>query len=451
MTTAELRQLFKEASQADRQWEWAKAIRCYSQAIALAPKDHRLPTNLGNVLWLSDQPEAAIEAFRRATTLAPEAALPHRGLGNALRDINAFEAADAAYSKARKLSDDALSAWNHSQLLLGLERYASAYIAAERRLELEAMQPYRPSTNTQQPHPLLQTSEHAPATPCLNPLHIWTEQGFGDSLQYVRWLTRLCQHPNTITLEVEHQLVALFTQGLSWLPHPPAVMAKPRDDSGAPALAGKHCPLLSLPHHLGGAPLTDAVPYLRSEAWPPAGNRGLYPRIGLLWAAGRKLDHPFTAREYRKRSLSPEALGHLVEGLHQAGAQLVNLQVGQDRAMAAPLASRFADALPESADFAATAAVVRQLDLVICVDTAMAHLAGALGHPTWVLLPFAADPRWLRHRSDSPWYPTLRLFRQSQQGDWGTPIACVLQQLRHLWSQGAPLVGPIRASFNAPT
>jgi tetratricopeptide (TPR) repeat protein len=442
MASAELRQLFRQASQAEQQQNWPCAIACYRQAIGLAPEDHRLPTNLGNVLWLADQPEAARDAFRRASALAPDAALPHRGLGNALRDLNAFEAADAAYSKARQLSDDALSAWNHSQLLLGLERYASAYAAAERRLELEAMLPYRPSTGMQQPHPLLQPSEQPPATPCLTPLHLWTEQGFGDSLQYVRWLTRLCQQPHTITLEVEHQLVALFERGLSWLPHPPAVVAKPRDGSGAPALAGEHGPLLSLPHHLGGAPLTEAVPYLRSEAWPSAGSREVYPRIGLLWAAGRKLEDPFTAREYRKRSLSPEALGHLVEGLHQAGAQLVNLQVGHDRAMATPLASRFADALPEDADFAATAAVVRQLDLVICVDTAMAHLAGALGHPAWVLLPFAADPRWLRDRSDSPWYPSVRLFRQPQPGDWGTPIASVLQQLRHLWSQGAPFSAP---------
>lgn len=438
-----LAQLFRGAVDAEQGQDWPRAIACYRQAIGLARGDHRLPTNLGNVLWLANQPEAARDAFRCATALAPEAALPHRGLGNALRDLNAFEAADAAYSKARQLSDDALSAWNHSQLLLGLERYASAYAAAERRLELDAMLPYRPSTGTQQPHhPLLQPSEQAPAMPCLTPLHLWTEQGFGDSLQYVRWLTRLCQQPHAITLEVEHQLVSLFAQGLSWLPHPPAVVAKPRDGRGAPALAGAHCPLLSLPHHLGGAPLTDAVPYLRSEAWPSAGDREVYPRIGLLWAAGRKLEDPFTAREYRKRSLSPEALGQLVEGLHQAGAQLVTLQVGHDRAMAAPLASRFADALPENADFAATAAVVRQLDLVICVDTAMAHLAGALGHPAWVLLPFAADPRWLRDRSDSPWYPSLRLFRQPQAGDWGTPIASVLQQLRHLWSQGAPFSAP---------
>ena len=447
MTPAELRQLLREALQAEQRRDWIKAAVCYRNAIAVAPNDHRLPTNLGNVLWLANQPETARQAFLQATALAPDAPLPYRGLGNALRDLNFFEAADAAYSKARHLSDDALSAWNHSQLLLGLERYTSAFAAAERRLELEAMLPYRFSTGTHQAHPLLQQSENAPSTPCLKALHIWTEQGLGDSLQYARWMTRLCQNHNTISFEVEHQLVTLFEQGLSWLPHPPSVLAKPKDGSAAPAISGEHCPLLSLPHHLGGAPMADSVPYLRNDAWPSASSQEVYPRIGLLWAAGRKLEDPFTAREYRKRSLSPEALGQLVEGLHQAGAQLVNLQVGHDRAMATPLASRFADALPETADFSATAALVRQLDLVICVDTAIAHLAGALGHPAWILLPFAADPRWLRDRSDSPWYPSVRLFRQPQAGDWDTPISEALHQLRHLWSQGSPLV----AQISAPT
>ena len=295
MTLADLRQLLREALQAEQRRDWIKAAVCYRNAIAVATNDHRLPTNLGNVLWLANQPETARQAFLQATALAPDASLPYRGLGNALRDLNSFEEADAAYSKARQLSDDALSAWNHSQLLLGLEQYTSAFAAAERRLELEAMLPYRFSTGTHQAHPLLQQSENAPSTPCLKALHIWTEQGFGDSLQYVRWMTRLCQNHNTISFEVEHQLVTLFEQGLSWLPHPPSVLAKPKDGSAAPAISGEHCPLLSLPHHLGGAPMADSVPYLRNDAWPSASSLEVYPRIGLLWAAGRKLEDPFTA------------------------------------------------------------------------------------------------------------------------------------------------------------
>lgn len=428
-----LRQLLLAAHQAEQVGAWLQAAAHYRQALPLLPGDHRLPTNLGNVMWLADEPDAARQAFALAIAMAPAEALPLRGLGNALRDLNAFEQANAAYSQARQLDNDPLTAWNHSQLLLGLEHFGEAYAVAERRLELAAMLPFRPGPYaTPASHPSLRLE----ASP--EPLHLWSEQGLGDTLQYVRWLTLLGQQPQAITLEVEHQLVELLQQGLSWLPHPPSVVAKPRDGGSAPEIAAVHTPLMSLPYHLGGAPLASSEPYLRHPAWPaPQGDRRNrpYPRIGLVWAAGRKLDDPFTAREYRKRSLPPQALGALVEGLHRAGAQLVNLQVGPDRDGAALLATRFAEALEPSADFAATAAVVRQLDLVITVDTAMAHLAGALGHPGWVLLPWSADPRWLRQRPDSPWYPSLQLWRQPTSGDWLAVVDALLAALPAWWRQ----------------
>jgi ADP-heptose:LPS heptosyltransferase len=156
-----------------------------------------------------------------------------------------------------------------------------------------------------------------------------------------------------------------------------------------------------------------------------------------VWAAGRKLDDPFSAREYRKRSLPAQALGALLEGLQRQGAELVNLQHGLDRDQADPWLHCWTDHLPEDADFAVTAAWVRQLDLVICVDTAMAHLAGALGHPGWVLLPFSADPRWLRGRSDSVWYPSLRLWRQPSSGNWDAVVDDVLDAFSGWWQQAS--------------
>ena len=428
-----LRDHLLAAVAAEREGAWLLAAEHYRQAFPLLPGDHRLPTNLGNVLWLAGDPESARQAFEQAATLAPAESVPLRGLGNALRDLNAFEQADAAYGQARQLADDPLTAWNHSQLLLGLERYGEAYAAAERRQELAAMLPFRPGPYASPAsHPSLRGEASD------EPLHLWSEQGLGDTLQYLRWLTLLGLQSQSITLEVEHQLVELLRQGLSWLPHPPSVVAKPRDGGGAPEIAAAHAPLMSLPYYLGGAPLASAEPYLRHPGWPgPQGERRdrPYPRIGLVWAAGRKLDDPFTAREYHKRSLPPQALGTLVEGLHRAGAQLVNLQVGPDRDAAALLASRFAEALDPSADFAATAAAVRQLDLVITVDTAMAHLAGALGHPGWVLLPWSADPRWLRQRTDSSWYPSLQLWRQPTSGDWLAVVDALLAALPAWWRQ----------------
>jgi tetratricopeptide (TPR) repeat protein len=426
--TPELRRRLLAARAAELSSDWAAAAECYRDALPLLPDDHRLLANLGNALWLSDQPTPAREAYELAVTLAPSEPLPLRGLGNALRDLGAFEQADHAYTGSLALADDPLTAWNHSQLLLGLERYEDAFTAAERRLELAAMLPFRPGPYAHE-HSTLRGEASA------EPLHLWSEQGLGDTLQYVRWFCLIGQQPNAVHLEVEHQLVRLFQHGLHWLPHPPQVLAKPADGSAVSPITDAQLPLMSLPFHLGGAPLAGEAPYLRHASWQASAEDRPYPRIGLVWAAGRKLDDPFTAREYHKRSLPPQALGALVEGLHLAGAQLVNLQLGPDRDAALPLASRFAEAIPENADFADTAALVRQLDLVISVDTAMAHLAGALGHPAWILLPWSADPRWLRERSDSPWYPSLRLWRQPRSGDWLAVVDALLQALPAWWQE----------------
>ncbi|MFM7547316.1 MAG: hypothetical protein ACKO8I_00245, partial [Cyanobacteriota bacterium] len=151
------------------------------------------------------------------------------------------------------------------------------------------------------------------------------------------------------------------------------------------------------------------------------------PRVGVVWAAGYKLTNRVTVREYRRRSLDPEALTQLLDGLRDLGWEVVLLQFGRDRDQAEPWRREGMEALPADADFARTADRVADLDLVITVDTAMAHLVGAMRRPAWVLLPFSAAPRWLRHRSDSPWYPSLRLFRQSRSGDWRAVVDAVLK------------------------
>jgi ADP-heptose:LPS heptosyltransferase len=165
---------------------------------------------------------------------------------------------------------------------------------------------------------------------------------------------------------------------------------------------------------------------------PPAASTDGYgrpPRIGLTWASGRKLSDGFTRREYRKRSLAAAALVRLVEGLVALGCEPVLLQQGEDRQLAQPVGHLFGAAIDPTGDFLATARVLAGTDLLITVDTAMAHLAGAMGHPTWVLLPFSADPRWLRQRHDSPWYPSLRLFRQADDRDWRPVLEAVLRAL----------------------
>jgi ADP-heptose:LPS heptosyltransferase len=139
-------------------------------------------------------------------------------------------------------------------------------------------------------------------------------------------------------------------------------------------------------------------------------------------AAGRKLNDPFCAREYQKRTLPERELWRLVDGLKHQGALVYDLQFGSDQARHRGLALGMLDPGLSLEGFAATARVLAQLDLVITVDTAMAHLVGAMGKPGWVLLPWSADPRWLNATPTTPWYPSLRLFRQRRGGDWNGAV-----------------------------
>jgi len=270
-------------------------------------------------------------------------------------------------------------------------------------------------------------------------LTLVSEQGFGDSLQFVRFLPELVSRRQAAGLQggvqllVEPALVPLFIEGLAWLGDPPRILPKP-PAAGSPS---RGLSLLELPHALG---VDQALPsglekgYLRSPLWsatprwlprpssPTGSQTGTGPAIGLVSAAGRKLDDPFCAREYQKRTLPERELWRLVEGLKQQGALVYDLQFGSDQARHRALALELLDPGLSLEGFAPTARVLAQLDLVITVDTAMAHLVGAMGRPGWVLLPWSADPRWLGATPTTPWYPSLRLFRQQRGGDWNGAV-----------------------------
>lgn len=440
---AAIEPLWVLARQAEQRGDWATALAAYQQAEEIDPSNPVFPTNRANVLWWADrshEPEA-LAASERACVLAPEDPLPWRGRGNLMRDRNRYGEAELAFRRSMELEDDPATAWNRSQVLLGLEQYEQAYALAERRLELERLQPFRPGPYWQ-------------GWPSRR-LSVWSEQGFGDTLQYVRWLVPLLQQGVAVRLEVEPPLLRLMELGLAWLPRAPEVVSKaapPPLELVEPACQGS---LLSLPHRLGGAPLAGVFAqagggYLRSPHWqepPEAGpfrrkpTRGgsRRPLIGLTWAAGRKFNDPFAGREYERRSLPAEALQALLAGLQRQGATLVGMQLGVDLDRAGNWRRQLAGRLPEGCDFAETAHWIGHLDLLITVDTAFAHLAGAIGQPAWVLLPHAPDPRWLRQRSDSPWYPSLTLLRQERPGDWSALVDTVLERFatwRQAWRCG---------------
>ena len=380
--------------------------------------------NRANALWLHDDPWAALPETQRAVALLPEHPLAWRCLGNVLQDLGQLEDALVAYQRSLELEAEAATAFNASKVLLGLGRFAQAYGLAEQRLAKPGFAAYRPG-------PYWQGWPHA------RDLWVWSEQGFGDGLQHLRWLVPLLQQGKAITLEIEPALVGLAARGLAWAGG--RLEVRPRRDTPEPLPPGAcQGPLLSLPHLLGGAPLATAVPYLRLplQGRSQRAAKAHRPRIGLVWASGQFLDGHVLERDYRRKSLLGAPLQSLLNGLAQRPVELVALQFGEDW-QPPPWIGRFAAQLPQTADFEEQAAWMAELDLLISVDTAAAHLGGALGLPVWTLLPWAAEARWQVERHSSPWYPSMRLLRQPSHGDWYGLIQLLVAHL-DVWLSSWP-------------
>lgn len=430
----------EQASLCQQQGRWLQAASIYEALARRHPDDHRLRANQGNALWLADLPQAAAEAYRQALVLDPTSSVSLRGLASCLRDLNRWPEALEARQRADTLipagsPDAASNRWSTSQVLLGRLRWREAFAAmAERH------------------HPA-----NTPPLDLLRPqLTLETEQGYGDTFQYLRFVADLVMRrqaagqPEPVDLWVEPNLVELLEQGLAWLPNPPrlhrATTAQEARAAGAAATTqmtaaqpeSQRISLLDLPHHLGVESIQPPRPYLHNPAWPgtrpeiatwafPPKDGGCGPlRVGICWAAGRKLDDPFTAREYHKRSLPAALLWRLHDGLQARGASVLSLQVGDDADTALALGLPLAEPPEPVESFLGTARVLKQLDLLVSVDTALAHLAGAMGQPAWILLPWSADPRWLESGLTTPWYGSLRLFRQPRSGDWHGAIDALL-------------------------
>jgi ADP-heptose:LPS heptosyltransferase len=192
-----------------------------------------------------------------------------------------------------------------------------------------------------------------------------------------------------------------------------------------------HCPLLTLPLVFGTElnSIPAKVPYIfahrpDAQSWKTLlGEKTDRARVGLIWA-GRP-----TQRHTRNRAIN---ISHLAPLAAAKNVEFFSLQLGEPARQKPPDGLQLIDHTSKLTDFAETAALIENLDLVLSIDTSVAHLAGAMGKPTWVLLPFIADFRWLLERDDSPWYPTMRLFRQTSIGDWTSAIEKLGSELRKL-------------------
>ena len=419
------------------------AFASYQRALALAPADAQAYNDHGNALRDLRRPAEALASYQRALALAPAAAGAYVNRGNALLELEHYASALDSYEHA--LATDPGSAEAHCNrgvLLAQLRRYDAAlesyaraiaivpdYASAHHNLALCCLQrgDWARGWKEYEWRWVEEQLEHKQrgfsqplwlGSPSLadKTLLVHCEQGLGDTLQFCRYVPLLADRGARVVLEVQPPLLPL----LGSLEGAAQVLAR-----GAPLpVFDYHCPLLSLPlafnTQLNDIPL--GIPYVQSNAarvsaWQRTLGAQAKPRVGLVWSGS--LIH----RNDRNRSIT---LAQLLPVL-SADIEWVSLQQQLRQADAQVLAAHpdirnYGDQLKNFAD---TAALVELMDLVVTVDTAVAHLAGAMGKPVWILLPHNSDWRWLLDCVDSGWYPTARLFRQPAMGDW----ASVIQQV----------------------
>jgi tetratricopeptide (TPR) repeat protein len=379
-----------------------EALDHYDRALALAPGSARAHNHRAIALHDLDRPAESLAAADRALALAPEHADAWYNRGNALRELGRH--ADAAESYERTIALDPAHAsahWNLADCRLILGDFARGWEQYEWRWKL----PARRSRDFAQP-PWLGETSIAGRTILLH-----AELGLGDTIQFCRYATEVAKSGARVVLEAQAPLLPLLAtlEGIDRL----VARGEPLPPFDC------HCPLMTLPlvFRTDLASVPARVPYLRAdpervESWRRRLGERTRPRVGIAWSGSQGLRND-------KRSMSLAQALPLVGG----AVQWVSLQKEVPAGEAALLAAHpeILDVSSALGDFADTAALVEMLDLVITVDTSVAHVAGALAKPVWILLP--ANPhdwRWLLGREDSVWYPTARIFRQPAPGDWAS-------------------------------
>ncbi len=400
-----------------------EALACYDRAIALWPDYADSFANRGKVLLALNRHKEALESCNQAIALRPDWPEPISNRGVALQVLCRHDEALACFDRALSLRPDFNQArMNRSASRLALGDFAGGWPEYEWRSRVPQARGH--ARSFRQPRWLNQP-DAAGRTILLH-----AEQGLGDTIQFCRYVPFVAARASVV-LEVQAPLFRL----LSTLDGNARIVV--RGETLPPF--DLHCPLLSVPLAFGTtvATIPASVPYLRAasaeqtETWRRrlAELPGL--RVGVAWAGGRRDFDPMLIATDRRRSMT---LGQFAPLAALPGISLVSLQKGEpaSQTRTPPAGMHIHDWTDELDDFADTAALVEALDLVISVDTATVHLAGALGKPVWVLNRFDACWRWLLGREDSPWYPTARLFRQSAPGDWDSVITDVCLALDQL-------------------
>ena len=379
------------------------ALADYRRAAALDPGNAETCNNIAASLQQLRQDEEALLWCDRALGLRPNFTLALINKAVSLQQLQRFDEAVAACNRVKTIDpDDAKADVGLGCLHLLMGNFEAGWVEYEARLKLPS------ATYPNFPQPMWLGEEAIEGKTVL----IRVDEGLGDTIQFARYVPMLAARGARVILMVSKAVHSL----LSGLPGVSQCLAI---SDGPPPAFDMHCPISTLPLAFGTRldSIPSETPYLpapaptRVQAWEDRLGPQTGLRVGLVWSGNaiHKNDH--------NRSIPLQVVGRLLD----TDATFVSLQIDPRAADRETLRQRpeIIDLTAHLTDFSETAALVSCLDLVITVDTSAAHLAGALGRPTWVLLPYTPDWRWLLDRDDSPWYPTMRLFRQSKSRDYG--------------------------------
>lgn len=398
---------------------WPRALTCYDRAIHLKPDYVEALNNRGTVLQELRRWTDAVASYDQAILFKPDYVHALTNKGTAQEELVQWRAALTSYGRAIQLNSEYAEAhWNQALVLLRLGRFSEGWREHEWRLDTAEMKgnyhrgsqiSWRGTENIENKRILIQC-----------------EQGLGDSIQFVRYLLGFLKLGAQVLLEVQKPLLSLFVN----MQIPVTIIAK----GEALPTFDAYCPLMSLPYVFNTtmATIPAPIPYLYPDQekvtyWKQRlGSRNRF-RVGLVWSGSA------THKNDSRRSIPLKTLLPLLDlpfEWHSLQKEYRELDMKVlDREFRIQRHERY------FSDFSQTAALVECLDLVISADTSIAHLAGAMGKPVWVLLPFKPDFRWLLELDYSPWYPTAKLFRQDERRDWGVVILAVSTALSEIVSK----------------
>ncbi|MDR3579531.1 MAG: tetratricopeptide repeat protein [Oryzomonas sp.] len=392
---------------------FAEAIDAYSRALAIDPGHMKALNMLGSVFHLVGRFEAAEECYRKALVLKP-------GTLSVLNNLGALYQSQERFSESITVLRQAIAIdpsyadghWNLALSLLAHGEYREGWQEYEWRFKKSNPVPERQFTR-----PLWDGSPLEGRTILLH-----CEQGFGDTIQFIRYATLVARCGGNVVVECQTRALKRLVAGVE------GVCSVVAATEPLPFF-DFHAPLLSLPRIFRTtlADIPAEIPYLRADpddlmTWKARVASGTALKVGLVWSGRQNLVLN------RKRACSLELFAPLAE---IPDTIFYSLQIGEgaEQAAAPPAGMKLEDLTAQINDFADTAALIANLDLVITIDTAVVHLAGAMGVPTWLLLPHSADWRWMTGRDNCLWYPDMRLFRQSKPGEWQEVIGLLSSEL----------------------